>query len=51
MDITSNKQVKQVFEAYPPQIKRQMTELRKLVLEAAAEIEGLTQLEETLKWG
>jgi len=51
MNVTSNPEVKQIFKRYPATVKDQMSRLRKLVLEAAAEIEGLTHLEETLKWG
>lgn len=39
------------FKAYPPQIKKKMEFLRKLILEKAEEIESITDLEETLKWG
>ncbi len=51
MKLTSDPRVKDVFEKYPKSVQKQMQHLRKLVLEAAAEIDGLEKLEETLKWG
>ena len=51
MKLKTDQGVSAVFEAYPEQVKSQMEALRALVLETAAEIEGLERLEETLKWG
>ncbi len=51
MELTSNPQVKEVFNNYPKSVQNQMLHLRELVLSAASEIEGLEKLEETLKWG
>lgn len=43
------------FEAkmqdYPSEVNKKMQGLRTLVLEAANEVDGITHLEETLKWG
>jgi len=51
MELISDPSVKAVFEHYPKSVKAQLLNLRALVLKAAAEIEGLEKLEETLKWG
>ena len=51
MEITSNAQVQQKFDAYPQTAKKQLEALRKLIITTATEIEGLQKLEETLKWG
>lgn len=39
------------FAAYPAHARGKLNALRNLILETAAEIQGLTKLEETLKWG
>ena len=51
MQIKSDPKVKTVFENYPVHVKKQMLQLRELVLSAASEIDGLENLEESLKWG
>jgi hypothetical protein len=51
MELLRNPKVKGVFNNYPDLVKLQMLHLRELVLSAATEVEGLEQLEETLKWG
>ncbi len=51
MKLTSDPKVAAVFENYPKRVKQKMLHLRKLVLSAASETEGLEKLEETLKWG
>lgn len=43
--------VAQVIGAYPQEVQTKLYYLRKLVLEAAAELDLLDKLEETLKWG
>ena len=40
-----------VFEKYPGEIKLKLLKLRKLIIDSAIEIDGIQQLEETLKWG
>ena len=40
-----------VFDNYPAEIKHKMMTLRQLILDTASETEGVTALEETLKWG
>ena len=51
MQFVSHQKVEDVFKNYPPTVNKQMSHLRKLVLQAAENIEGLEELEETLKWG
>lgn len=51
MQIKCDPKVKTVFENYPVHVKKQMLQLRELVLSAASEIDGLENLEESLKWG
>jgi len=46
-----NKEVKKVFDNYPQEMREKLMLLRKLVIETASEAEGVTSLEETLKWG
>lgn len=43
--------VSAVFGTYPPEILRRAMQLRQLVLETAAELAEVDDLEETLKWG
>ena len=50
MKIKTNPQVEKVFENYPDVVRDKMLFLRKLVIETAKGIEGITRLEETLKW-
>ncbi|WP_310991031.1 DUF1801 domain-containing protein [Aequorivita marina] len=43
--------VSTVFANYPEFVRAKMQHLRGLVIETAEETEGVTKLEETLKWG
>ncbi|MEO8386628.1 MAG: DUF1801 domain-containing protein [Betaproteobacteria bacterium] len=43
--------VSQVFESYPPNVKRKLLALRKLIFDTAASTAGVGELEEVLKWG
>lgn len=49
--IHTNPDVELVFNNYPDSVRSKMFDLRKLVIETAKEIDGITELEETLKWG
>lgn len=51
MNLSTNPETTEVFENYPDSVRSQMEQLRELVLEAASEVDGLENLEETLKWG
>ena len=51
LTVTTNPEVKLVFARYPQPVKEKLTILRDLIIESAEEIEEITALEETLKWG
>ena len=51
MQLVSQQEVNEVFRRYPAKVQKQMLFLRKLVVETASEIDGLKNLQETLKWG
>ena len=51
LQIQTNPEVDLVFNHYPDSVRNKMLALRKLVIETAKEIDGITELEETLKWG
>ncbi len=51
MKVKTDKEVEAVFKAYPDFVKTKMLELRALILEAADELEEVSAIEETLKWG
>ena len=51
MDSIENPNVAQVFDSYPEPMRTKMLRLRQLVLDTAAETEGVAAVEETLKWG
>jgi hypothetical protein len=46
-----NEAVARAFENYPPEIRRKLLALRKLIFKTAFLTEGVGELEETLKWG
>lgn len=51
MNLSTNPKTTEIFENYPDTVRSQMEQLRELVLQAASEVDGLENLEETLKWG
>lgn len=51
MKLITHPKVKDVFDDYPTTVKNQLFHLRELILKVASEIDGLSSLEETLKWG
>lgn len=51
LQIKINPEVKLVFDNYPDSVRNKMMMLRELVLETAREIDEITNIEETLKWG
>jgi hypothetical protein len=51
LTIQTKPEVELVFNNYPDLVRSKMFALRKLVIETAKEIDGITKLEETLKWG
>lgn len=50
LQIKTNPKVILVFNDYPPEIRPKIDYLRTLIIETAQKIEGLSLLEETLKW-
>ncbi len=51
MNVIENLAVANAFKRYPPPMKEKLMHLRQLVLEIASETEGISPVEETLKWG
>lgn len=51
LNIKSSPIVKSVLDSYPELVQDKLLNLRNLIIETANEIEVLTHLEETLKWG
>jgi len=51
MQLISNPKVKETISSYPKAAQKRLLELRQLILDTAEKIDGLSQLEETLKWG
>ena len=39
------------LESYPEHIRKKLNHLRDLILKTAGELEGISEIEETLKWG
>ena len=51
LQVKTSPDVEVVFNNYPDSVRKKILNLRRLILEAANEIEEITNLEETLKWG
>lgn len=51
MNEIENREVAAVFRSYPEQMRAKVLYLRRLVLEAASETDGVAEVTETLKWG
>ena len=51
LKVKTNPEVELVFANYPDTVRHKMLVLRELILETAKELEEVTTLEETLKWG
>jgi len=49
--VNSNPDVETVFQEYPKDIQPKINYLRDLIIETASEIEHISEIEETLKWG
>ena len=47
----TNAEVAAVFAGYPPEMRKRLRVLRKLILDTAKSTAGVGRLEETLKWG
>lgn len=50
-NISINPEVASVFDSYPSKIRTKLMFLRQLILDTAESIEGVGEIEETLKWG
>ena len=51
LEIKIDPRVELVFANYPDAVRNKMLLLRELVIETAKEIDGITNMAETLKWG
>lgn len=51
MHSIKDKKVADVFSKCPESIRKNLFQLRQLVLDTAAEVDGIIKVEETLKWG
>ena len=51
LELSTDPRVEPVFQGYPDVVRSKLLALRELVLETAKETEGISALEETLKWG
>lgn len=51
MSRIDNPEVAATFEAYPPKLRKRLLALRSLILETAASIDGVGEVEEVLRWG
>lgn len=51
MNFIENPKVTEIIREYPAAIQQKLFYLRKLILDTASETEGVSRLEETLKWG
>ena len=49
--VKQSPEAKSKLESYPDGVREKLANLRRLVLNAAAEIESIHEIEETLKWG
>lgn len=51
LEVSTDPEVEILFANYPDNVRERMLGLRELILETAKELDGITALEETLKWG
>ena len=51
MKTFENIAVANVFESYPPPMRKKLMALRQLIFQTAASTKGVGKIEETLKWG
>lgn len=51
ISIKQNPEAKAKFESYPKDVKKILSHLRDLIINTASSIEGIHEIEETLKWG
>ncbi|NNK11094.1 MAG: DUF1801 domain-containing protein [Flavobacteriaceae bacterium] len=51
LKVKTNPEVELVFANYPEKVRERLSGLRELIIETAGELDGVSTLEETLKWG
>lgn len=51
LTIKTNPDVEEVFDKYPAKAREKIRGLRRLIIEAAGEVDGIPDIEETLRWG
>ena len=51
LQIETSPEVELVFSNYPTVVRKKIQHLRKLIIAAAKEVESISNIEETLKWG
>jgi hypothetical protein len=51
MNVINNPEVAKTFNNYPEHMRKKLMFLRQLIIDTAAETEGVYTLDETLKWG
>ena len=51
MDKIEKHEIADVFNHYPENIRQKLMLLRQMILDTASETEGVSEVEETLKWG
>jgi len=51
LQIKTNPEVEMVFNSYSDLVRQKLLNLRRIIIETADEIDEITKLEETLKWG
>jgi hypothetical protein len=51
LDFPINPEIAAVFDSYPQEVKTKLLFLRQLIFDTAEKIEGVGEIEETLKWG
>lgn len=51
LSLKQDLRVPQKWNSYPPKYRKKLEGLRKLIIQTAKTLEGVEELEETLKWG
>ena len=51
LKVISDPRVQDIFKKHPKPFDKKLKHLRKLILDTAAKIDSIDELEETLKWG
>ena len=51
LKLHTDPKVKSVFQNYPPKVRKKLKLLRSLIIDTANEVDTISEMEETLKWG